>query len=123
MMLKNILMVGIGGFAGSAIRYLVSVLMATPGLATGFPVATLTVNIAGSLLIGILIPVVGVSSWYYLCIAGFCGGFTTFSAFSLETVNMFREGDIYGALLFVLLSVACCVAATAAGLWLGAKLN
>lgn len=123
-MIKNILLVGIGGFAGSVLRYLVSVFMLPMVAATGFPVATLAVNITGSLIIGSILGLCSNSqSLYYLLIVGLCGGFTTFSSFSLETVNMFRLGNPGGAILYILLSVICGLAAVWGGFYIGTKLS
>ncbi len=85
-MIKNLLIIGTGGFLGSIVRYLVSQL----NLSVSFhsiPVGTLTVNVAGSFMIGFLTGIAGKSmiltpEWRLFLMVGLCGGFTTFSAFA-----------------------------------------
>lgn len=113
---KTVVLIFLGGGAGSVVRYLISVLLAS----YRFPVATLAVNLLGSLLIGMLIgwidPVS--DSWTkHLFIIGFCGGFTTFSTFSFDVFTMIRNHDtaLWG---YLLLSILGCVAFTALGYWI-----
>ncbi len=92
MLLQNILIVGAGGMIGSMARYAFYF-----GLkASGFPIATFLVNIIGSLIIGVLAAFFVRNpqflNWQLFLMTGICGGFTTFSAFSLEGFNMIREG-------------------------------
>ena len=94
--MKALLLVGAGGFAGSALRYLISRLMLPWVVSSGFPFSTLTVNVAGSLLIGALMGLGLSDGWALLCIVGFCGGFTTFSTFSLETVTLLSIAAVCG---------------------------
>ena len=123
-MIKNILLVRIGGFIGSILRYIISVIMLPIVAATGFPIATLSVNICGSLIIGSILGLCSASqSLYYLLIVGLCGGFTTFSSFSLETLNLFRSGNATGAISYILLSVICGLIAVWLGFYMGTKLN
>ena len=113
MLLKQILLVGLGGGVGSIFRYLVSRFTYSASdklLAPTFPVATFIVNMVGCLLIGILI---GMSYKYIsfdnnlklLLVTGFCGGFTTFSAFSLESLQLYQAGNYFSLIAYVLLSV------------------
>ena len=90
------LLAGAGGFAGSVLRYAVSVFAVPWSLQSGFPVGTFAVNAAGSFLIGLSAALLPAGGWQTFAMAGFCGGFTTFSAFSLEAVRMVR-GGAYGA--------------------------
>ena len=114
MNLVNILYVAAGGALGSVIRYVVSI--AVPKWQM-MPIATISVNIIGSLLIGIIIGVTPKTHPTHLIAAiGFCGGFTTFSTFSLETVKMFEDGYNTQALLYILISIATCLGATILGL-------
>lgn len=118
--LATVLAVAIGGAAGSVSRYAVSLAMARAS--AGFPVGTLLVNVAGSLLIGVLLRATadGTVSRAALTV-GFCGGFTTFSAFSVETVALLQQGRTSRALLYVLVSIVLSVLATFAGLALGGR--
>ena len=114
MNLVNILYVAAGGALGSVIRYVVSI--AVPKWQM-MPIATISVNIIGSLLIGIIIGVTPKTHPTHLIAAiGFCGGFTTFSTFSLETVKMLEDGYNTQALLYIIISMATCLGATILGL-------
>jgi len=93
---NHFLLVGLGGFIGSLARYSVSLLIRP----SGFPFATLLVNLAGSFLIGIIIAVSIRNpqlkpEWRLFLATGFCGGFTTFSAFAIENLELLRNGQ-YG---------------------------
>ena len=97
-MVKNILLVGLGSFVGGVLRYLISLLL-RPSMG-GFPWGTFVVNIVGCLLIGALWGAMGrwpnSSSRISLLIGmGFCGGFTTFSTFSKESLALLQAGS-YG---------------------------
>jgi CrcB protein len=96
------LLVGIGGFIGSAGRYLVALLV--PPSVAGVPLPTLVVNVVGSLLIGLLAALgearLGREAWL-LAVVGGLGGFTTFSAFSGETTALLHAGRGSVALLNV----------------------
>ncbi|SEW14492.1 CrcB protein [Prevotella sp. khp7] len=102
-MIRNLLLIALGGAVGSVLRYLVS------SLNTSFPWGTFTVNILGSLLIGLLVGLVskGMLSpeLKLLLVTGFCGGFTTFSTFANESFSMVKAGDILLTALYVGASV------------------
>jgi fluoride exporter len=106
------LWVAFGGALGAAGRFLISTWMFVPGR---FPWATLAINIAGSFAIGVLWGVGQHQPWFdnwgrYLVVTGVLGGFTTFSAFSLETVALLESGRHAQALGYVVASVLGCVA-------------
>lgn len=114
----TVIAIGAGGAVGSVLRYLLGRLV-QGGAHVGFPIGTLFVNVVGCV-------VVGAVSRYFLnnevhpvlksaLIVGFCGGFTTFSAFSLETVGLLSGGAVGKALLYMALSVVLCVTGTAIG--------
>lgn len=108
-MLKNLLIIGSGGFIGSIARYLVSQL----NLSVNFhsiPVGTLLVNIIGCFLIGFLTGVADKSmilttEWRLFLMVGLCGGFTTFSAFANENLMLMHNGQILAVLLYTALSI------------------
>ncbi len=112
-MFKNALAVGCGGFIGSISRYLLAVFVNR--FNTGnFPVSTLIINILGSFLIGLLTQLF--SSLYpdnkkllLFLTTGILGGFTTFSTFSLETINLYQNGNTLYAALNVIFSITFCV--------------
>lgn len=115
-------MVGLGGFAGSVLRYLISVGMSPMIPVAGIPWHTLLVNVIGSLLIGLLLAVQVQHHWHLLGAVGFCGGFTTFSTFSLELMRMLRAGNYTTAGSYIALSLLLSLAAVALGFYLGTKI-
>ena len=107
-MLKEILYVGVGGALGSVLRYASGLLISKhfPGK---FPLATLGVNIIGCLLIGVLMAYFikheTSQGWKLFLITGFCGGYTTFSAFAAENITLIQQHQSVSALLYIGLSV------------------
>ena len=113
------LLIAVGGAAGSLLRYLIGGVVQRTS-ASGFPVGTMFVNVSGCFLIGILVrqflnmqltPEVRA-----LLVVGFCGGFTTFSTFSAETLGLIEGGEYGRAMSYVILSVVLCLGATFAGM-------
>jgi len=110
-MLKSFLFVSLGGGVGSILRYLISISIGK--WANNSTYATFIVNILGCLIIGTLIGIMEkhqtISNNFYnlklLLITGFCGGFTTFSTFALENINMIESGKIFPAILYTSLSI------------------
>ena len=116
--IRNILAVGAGSFIGGVARYLVS--LAMKGIGKGFPWATLTVNLLGCLLIGLLWGFLSrnateSSSWGLFLTVGLCGGFTTFSTFSKEALTMLQAGQIGGFATYIIVSVLAGIALVALG--------
>jgi len=113
--MKLILTIGAGSFIGGVFRYLLSLLIQTK-TTTNFPLGTLTVNIIGCFFIGIVFGIFAKGQmsheWKLFLATGIIGGFTTFSAFSIETFTLFREGYAGYALLYVLASVLLGLLAT-----------
>jgi CrcB protein len=108
-MLKQLLLIGAGGFIGSVARFLVSRLNTRIDWLS-IPIGTLTVNVLGSLLIGFLIgiseksPILTVE-WRMFLMVGLCGGFTTFSSFTGENLVLLKNGQILPLLLYTALSI------------------
>jgi len=128
MAFKTCLLIMAGGALGTLARYLLS-LAALP-ISGQLPVGTLIVNITGSFLIGVFgtLTLAGgrfpVSEDIRLFVMiGLCGGYTTFSSFSLQTLDLLRGGAIGRAAVNVGASVLLCIAAVALGHALGARLN
>ncbi|SMX29871.1 Putative fluoride ion transporter CrcB [Pelagimonas phthalicica] len=110
--------VALGGASGAVLRYLTG-LAAMRLIGPGFPWGTLIVNILGSFAMGVLVVVLAHLSgqrFAPLLMTGFLGGFTTFSAFSLDAVTLYERGDVGLAMLYVLASVLFSIAALFAGL-------
>ena len=110
-MLKNILLVGFGGFLGSICRYIVYLIFDRK-LIDSFPWSTFTVNIVGSLLLGLLAGLIlkqHLNESYRLFLAiGFCGSFTTFSTFAYENVQLLQQKPLI-ALTYIAASVITCL--------------
>ncbi|WP_111734806.1 fluoride efflux transporter CrcB [Roseovarius amoyensis] len=117
-MLTNLTQVAIGGAIGASARYLTSV--ATMRLlGPGFPWATLTVNVVGSFLMGVLVVTLAHSGGTRLApllMTGLLGGFTTFSAFSLDAMTLWERGQAAQAGLYVVASVGVSLAAIVLGM-------
>ena len=113
------MMVALGGALGASARYLAGVGILRLVGHTTLPLGIITVNIAGSFLMGVFITLAahrGLSHLSPLVATGFLGGFTTFSSFSLETVTLWERGETGHAALYVALSVGVSIAALVAGI-------
>ncbi len=120
--MNAILLVASGGAIGSVARYLVGLLM-TRILGAAFPWGTLTVNVVGGLLMGLFIELLarrfdGSNELRLFVAVGIMGGFTTFSSFSLDVALLWERGEVFSALIYVLLSVILSIGALFLGLWL-----
>ena len=118
-MISTLLQVALGGAIGAAARFGVGVALFRPG--AGFPAGVLAVNVIGSFLTGLAIVYLGQKMLNHLnpfLMTGVLGGFTTFSAFSLEAYTMFERGEVGQAALYVTLSVALSIAALVAGIFI-----
>lgn len=123
-MLKEFLFVGAGGALGSMARYLLSSIVLAGATLWGFPLGTFTVNVIGSLFIGLFMGILrDGSTLQWLLITGFCGGFTTFSTFSADFFKLLRMERWEAAILYVLCSVAIALVATMLGWWIGTTLK
>jgi len=119
----HLVLVALGGAIGAACRHLVN-LAVLRLFAPAFPYATLTANVLGGLLMGIAAGYFalryegGGQGLRLFVTTGMLGGFTTFSAFSLDAIVLWERGEMFSAIAYVLLSVILSVLALAAGLYL-----
>jgi fluoride exporter len=123
------LCVALGGALGSVARYWCG-LAAARAMGEAFPWGTLIVNVSGSFLIGFFAaltapegPFPASANARVLVMAGFCGGYTTFSSFSLQTLDLARDGDWAGGAANAVLSLALCLLAVAGGHFLAARMG
>jgi fluoride exporter len=123
----NYLIVFLGGGVGSMLRHAVNMLSART-LGPGFPYGTLTVNITGSIVMGLLAGYFAfkgdaLQSWRLFLMTGVLGGYTTFSAFSLDAIALYERGEVGLALGYVLASGALSIFGLFAGLLLVRQLT
>lgn len=128
MSISSCLLIMLGGAVGTLVRYLISALIsASPH---ELPWSTIGINVAGSFVIGFFGTLTLASGRFpvsensrLLVMVGLCGGFTTFSSFSLQTFDLLRNGSIFRAAINVFVSVALCICAVALGHAIAAHLN
>lgn len=131
--LKTYLFVALGSALGGVGRFWIGGLVAERMTKTIFPWNTLVVNVTGSFIIGILGALVAAegkllgpnlrSFSYYFLMIGVCGGYTTFSSFSLQTLNLMRDGQWFYVFGNIIASVVVCLIAVWLGFLLGQILN
>lgn len=118
--MMKLLLVGTGGFIGSVLRYVISGSVQTMSQSVAFPYGTLAVNVLGCLCIGFVSALaegrslIGTEARLFL-VVGILGGFTTFSAFGNETMNLLRDGET----AFALANIGAQVALSLGAVWLG----
>lgn len=122
----SIAAVAAGGAAGALLRYW-TVAWVYARFGAGFPYGTLVVNVSGSLLMGFAFVLLNERlalgpEWRALLMVGVLGAFTTFSTFSMDTLNLLLDAEYTKAVLNVLASVILCIAAAGLGLFLGRQL-
>lgn len=105
----NCILVGMGGFIGTVLRYLIGLLPLGPS--HGFPVKTLLINVIGAFAIGLIGAIAARHEtvdprWVLMLRVGVCGGFTTFSTFAYEAADLLQGGHTGAAFAYALLSVA-----------------
>lgn len=121
--MSSFLLVALGGGLGAAARYAMTFLPWD----SPFPLKTLLTNLLGAVLIGFIVglsrrtPALGANATLFWK-TGVCGGFTTFSTFSLETITLLEAGDFLRGGGYLFASVALCLAGVCAGQWLAARL-
>ncbi len=120
----NFAFVGLGGALGACCRYSMSLLLADP--VKSFPMATLSVNVLGALIAGFVVTAffsrgLMPGALQLFIVVGFLGGFTTFSAFSVESLRLLQSGEISMAMANILLNVVGSLLAVMLGAYLAAK--
>ena len=117
----NFLIVGLGGALGVVMRYAISLIPCKGS----FPVLTLFTNFAGAFMIGIFTGLAVKKGWPDSAVlflkTGVCGGFTTFSTFSLETYNLFQAHRPVMAILYMIVSLLICLAGVAIGMYISQR--
>ena len=124
--MKALVLIAIGGAFGAVLRYGASISVYSL-LGRGFPYGTLFVNVSGSLLMGMLSVILldrfdPGPEWRAAVLVGVLGSFTTFSTFSIETLNLLEQGDLMRALANIILSVTVCLAAVWFGVLIGRQI-
>ena len=120
-MISTVSLVALGGAIGATCRYLAGVGMLRLTGPMDFPLAVLTVNIVGSILMGIFVVAAvnkGLTQYSPFVMTGILGGFTTFSAFSLEAVTLMERGQITAVAAYVALSAGLSIGGLMLGLWI-----
>jgi CrcB protein len=120
-MMTAVFQVALGGAAGAVLRYLAGIGVVRLLGHTPFPYAILSVNILGSFLMGVFVVAAahrGLTHLSPLVMTGLLGGFTTFSAFSLEAVTLYERGEVTLAVIYVVASVCLSIFGLVLGLWL-----
>ena len=116
-----VLVIAVLGGLGAASRFVVDGMVRHRWPQT-FPVATMVVNVSGSLLIGLLVGAQlhhGFGPWWFVAATvGFCGGYTTFSTAMAETVRLMQDGEVWRAASNAVGSLLLCLAAAAVGMWM-----
>ena len=126
---NKVVLLTLGGAAGTNARYWLGRWCDEIAWARGFPLGTFIINVSGSFILGLAATVIlerwtpAAQHWYLLVGTGFCGGYTTFSAFSLETFTLLQTGRPLAASANVALSLMLCLAAIWIGYQAAAKLN
>ena len=115
--IRDILLVGFGGGLGAMLRYGITLLCTT--LNCPATVGTLATNMIGSFCMGLLVSSLEQSPMLLVATVGICGGFTTYSTFSIQSVNLFQQGNYGMALLYMVGTMSFCVAFAALGVVVG----
>jgi CrcB protein len=116
------ILIFLGGGSGAVCRYALNNCVGR-SFGTAFPYGTLTINLLGAFLIGVIVELMALklaapAQWRFLLVTGFLGGFTTFSAFSLEAALMLQKGDWRAMGCYIAVSVIGTIGLVLAGTWL-----
>lgn len=122
MSIRLLLLVGLGGFLGTILRYSIQFYI-DKSVSMSFPMAIFLINVAGSFIIGLVFGLfleknIISDEWALFLATGFCGGFTTFSAFSFDNLKMLQNAEYGPMISYSLGSVILGILATFIGIWL-----
>jgi len=117
----NVLIVGLGGAIGAMMLYGITLLFSA--LHWSANIGTCLINIIGSFCMVLLVSSCSQNPWLLMATIGICGGFTTFSTFSMQSVTLLQQGKYGSAAIYILGTVFFCIAFAFAGYWLGTKLK
>jgi CrcB protein len=119
--MRTAVLIFVGGGLGSLARYFLGQVISKYSY-TQFPLGTLIVNIVACLLVGLLAGLIDhKAAARAFLIIGFCGGFSTFSTFTVETMDLIRGNFMGHVVLYILASLVCCMGATFVGLWIASR--
>ncbi|MGN0190406.1 MAG: fluoride efflux transporter FluC [Candidatus Cryptobacteroides sp.] len=119
-MIRNFIAVGLGGATGAILRYGLTLLAAAAGISGN--IATFVVNVLGSFVMGCLAGICREGTWILFLTVGLCGGFTTYSSFSMQSVGLLQQGKWGIAALYVSGTLIACLLVSWLGFMLGHKL-
>ena len=120
-MIRNILLVGLGGAAGAMLRYGITLVFTFMHWSTN--IGTLLTNVIGSFVMGMLVSAFEQSPMLLFATVGLCGGFTTFSTFSMQSVTLLQQGRYGAASLYIFGTMLLCVGCAALGCIVARKLG
>jgi len=115
------ILVGLGGAIGAMMRYGITLLFSAMNWSSNL--GTCLTNIFGSFCMGLLVSACSQSPFLLMATVGICGGFTTFSTFSMQSVTLLQQGKYGPAAIYILGTVILCIAFAFAGCWIGTKLK
>ena len=120
-MIRNIIAVGLGGATGAVLRYGLTLLASAVGISGN--IATFIVNVLGSFAMGCLMGVCREGTWMLFLTVGLCGGFTTYSTFSMQSVSLLQQGRWGLAALYIFGTLIACFLMAWLGFLLGHKMG
>ena len=120
-MIRNLMLVSLGGAVGAVLRYAMTLLC--DAMNWSGTVGIFLVNIIGSFAMGFLVNFFYQSPWLLMATVGICGGFTTFSTFSMQSVTLLQQGKYGHAVMYICGTVIICITFAIVGCYLGQKIS
>lgn len=118
-MIRNFILVGMGGATGAILRYIITLLFTALQWST--TLGTFLTNIVGSFVIGWITACCQSNTWLLFLTIGVCGGFTTYSTFSMQSLTLLQQGRYGTAICYILGTVILCIGFAATGYLIGQK--